>query len=536
MVAADGDQQVLVLDLGVVPRHAAGQGEARAQIDVAVDLQTVALTLVGVDQAVGVVDAADSRELHVLDVIQIGRGVQAGAAVPQASLEAGLIRHDRFRIRRGQNRQVAALDRRTAIAAGHAGEQVQAVVDLIQGAHVPADLLVADRDLTFRIGRRADHDATMIVAAVVGIAQAAGQFQGVCDLIVGLTEDRPGVRLLHDVGDLGRHETADAVEGARHQIDALVPVEGADLPAQTARPVRGQAQFIGVLQQIAGQGAGLDRERSLVACARRRARGDAAVDIAVALGPALEGADHAGQGRRAEIIGHLQRLGGGLLLLEVVAAAVIPDRLAIEVVVQLVRALGQDVGAVHRARALIVARLQGQHGRETVSRGPGDVDAARHIVEIAQVLAVLLGEGGVIGVVDPVVAVVPQGRHAHRQRIRRRQGHGRLGAGRAIVAVGDRAEAGELIARLGGVDLDHAGRGVAAEQGALRPAQHFQLLHVEQGEAFQIDAFQNQLVHHHRHRLRRREVEVHIAQAADVEARGVAAVGAFDLQAGHPAR
>src|SRR5690606_14325611 len=34
----------------------------------------------------------------------------------------------------------------------------------------------------------------------------------------------------------------------------------------------------------------------------------------------------------------------------------------------------------------------------------------------------------------------------------------------------------------------------------------------------------------------RREVEVHIAQAANGEARGVAAGGAYDLQAGHAAR
>ncbi|MNN46303.1 hypothetical protein D3C81_1606820 [compost metagenome] len=62
------------------------------------------------------------------------------------------------------------------------------------------------------------------------------------------------------------------------------------------------------------------------------------------------------------------------------------------------------------------------------------------------------------------------------------------------------------------------------------------MLDVEQGEALQIDALQHQVVHHHRHRLRGGEVEVHIAEAADVEARGVAAVRAFDLQAGHAAR
>ncbi|MNY13651.1 hypothetical protein D3C86_1467980 [compost metagenome] len=159
----------------MVPGHAAGQGEASAQIDVAVDFQAVALALVGVDQAVGVVDAADGGELHVLDVIQIGRSVQTCAAVPQARLEAGLVGHDGLGVGRGQDRQAAALDRRTAIAAGYAGEQVQAVVDLVQGADVPADLLVADRDLALGAGRGADQKLAVIVAAVVGVAQAARQ-------------------------------------------------------------------------------------------------------------------------------------------------------------------------------------------------------------------------------------------------------------------------------------------------------------------------------------------------------------------------
>ncbi|MNS70111.1 hypothetical protein D3C72_1034490 [compost metagenome] len=226
---------------------------------------------------------------------------------------------------------------------------------------------------------------------------------------------------------------------------------------------------------------------------------------------------------------------GGLLLLEVVAAAVVIDGVAVEAVVQLVRALGQNVGAVQRARAFVVAGLQGQQGRQAVGRGPGDVDAAGEVIEVAEVLAVLLGEGGVIGVVDPVVAVVPQAGDAHRQGVRGGQGHADFGAGRAIVAIGQRAEAGEVVAGLDGVDLDHARRGVATEQGALRTAQNLDLLHVEQGEALQVDVLQHHVVEHDRDRLRGVEVEVHVAEAANVEARGVTAVRALDLQAGDAA-
>ena len=164
------------------------------------------------------------------------------------------------------------------------------------------------------------------------------------------------------------------------------------------------------------------------------------------------------------------------------------------------------------------------------------MDACGQIVEPAQVILVGIGERRIVGVVHPVVAVVPQDGAAHLKRVRRRQGDGGLGARRTQVAIGQRAESGEFVRRLDGVDLDHASRGVAAEQRALRSAQHFQLLHVEQGEALQIDAFQNHIVQHDRHRLRGGEVEVHIAQAADIEARGVTTVRAFDLQAGHAAR
>src|SRR3546814_9250705 len=95
--------------------------------------------------------------------------------------------------------------------------------------------------------------------------------------------------------------------------------------------------------------------------------------------------------------------------------------------------------------------------------------------------------------------------------------------------------AAELLRRLDRLELDHASGRVAPEQRALRPAQHLDALQVEGREALQQRAFLHHLVVHQRHWLRGVEVEVGVAQAADVEAREGAAVRGLDVEAGHAA-
>src|SRR5471032_2112882 len=73
------------------------------------------------------------------------------------------------------------------------------------------------------------------------------------------------------------------------------------------------------------------------------------------------------------------------------------------------------------------------------------------------------------------------------------------------------------------------GRGVAAEQRALRAARHFDLVGVEDREAFQHGVFLDHVIDHQTDRLRRVQVEVDIAQAANVEAREGAAVVRLDV-------
>ena len=165
--------------------------------------------------------------------------------------------------------------------------------------------------------------------------------------------------------------------------------------------------------------------------------------------------------------------------------------------------------------------MEVQQGAELIRRLPQQLAAGGElIVALGDVL--LAGEG----VVDPVVAVLVERRQAGRERRRDRAGHGALDV--------DRRESRELLGRLGAVELQHAGRGVSAEERALRPAQHFDLVDVEQRIALQDRAFQDHLVVDEADRLRGVEVEVGVAEAADVGPREGAAEAGFERQAGHP--
>ncbi|MNZ82223.1 hypothetical protein D3C78_1009160 [compost metagenome] len=85
-------------------------------------------------------------------------------------------------------------------------------------------------------------------------------------------------------------------------------------------------------------------------------------------------------------------------------------------------------------------------------------------------------------VLDVAVAAGPVGRNAPGQGLAQGPGQGALGLEVAILAHRslDAALGGK--ARRPGADVDHPGGGVLTEQGALRTAQHFQLLDVHQVE------------------------------------------------------
>jgi hypothetical protein len=198
---------------------------------------------------------------------------------------------------------------------------------------------------------------------------------------------------------------------------------------------------------------------------------------------------------------------------------------------QVVGPLPEDVGAEDARRAVEVPAVELEQGVELVvglpeelcSIGPGPLAAER---------VVLLGEG----VVDPVGLRLVEQRHACRQGVGEATPDRPLEVDVVVGAVGRPNEAVEVLRGLSGFELDHAGRSVAPEERPLRPAQDLGALQVEQGLPLHHRVLEHHLVDHHRDGLRGVEVEVGVAEPADVEARKGATEGRLEQQARHPRR
>ncbi len=171
-----------------------------------------------------------------------------------------------------------------------------------------------------------------------------------------------------------------------------------------------------------------------------------------------------------------------------------------------------------------------QEGVEGVVRLPAELQAVSLHVEAAErvVLARVL-------VVDPVVLALVEHRRARGDGGAERPADRRLEVGGAAAAVGEAGVAVGVARRPDGVELDHAGRRVAPEQRPLGTAQDLDVVDVPQRHALEDGVLEHDVVDHHRDRLRGVEVEVGVAQAADVEAREGAAEGGLEQQARHPA-
>ncbi|MNN05663.1 hypothetical protein D3C81_1184310 [compost metagenome] len=101
----------------------------------------------------------------------------------------------------------------------------------------------------------------------------------------------------------------------------------------------------------------------------------------------------------------------------------------------------------------------------------------------ARALALAADEGAVVvQVVDIAVVAGAVGRQPTGDGFRQRAGDGALALEVAALAAGNLHAAFGGEGRLAGADVDHPGGGVLAEQGALRAAQQFQLLDVQQVE------------------------------------------------------
>ena len=158
-------------------------------------------------------------------------------------------------------------------------------------------------------------------------------------------------------------------------------------------------------------------------------------------------------------------------------------------------------------------------------RAPGEV-----------VIAAGIGAAGRQGGFDIVIAGLEDAREAQRDAVGDGSANSAFEIGGAKIAVGSANVSIELVARFDAFELQRAGRRVAAEQRALRAAQDFDPLGVEDREAFENGVFVDDLVIDEGDGLRGVEVEVRVAEAADIGAREDAAEGGFDDQAGHAGR
>lgn len=298
----------------------------------------------------------------------------------------------------------------------------------------------------------------------------------------------------------------------------------AGLPVERALVLRFGTQLLAVLVQALDAASGFHRERDRAGAGRRREHcAEAAVDVAAAvvLADAFIGGDRV-QRDVAQVPAQIGAAAVGLQFL--VVGAVDGGALRVEAIHQLVGAGLEDVGAEQTRGAVQVAGVRVEQRTERVAALVQQLQAHGRVGIAFQIAAV--------AVFHPVVAALAQRGQTRRPMLAHGdaqaafQGHGAVGAvGQAGVAVIG------ADGRLDRIELDHARRRVAAEQRALRAAQHFQAFQIEDREALEEGVFLHHVVVHQRHRLRGVGIEVGVAIAADIHAREHTAVGGFDIQA-----
>src|SRR5687767_13675731 len=255
--AAGRDHERRVIDLGARVAEAERHHEAVGDEELAVEVEAHTGALVCVHELHEVAAAPDGRQLLVLDLVIEDGGVQADTVVRELRLEAGLDRRDRLRVcdrRRSEERDVAALDGWRAEARRETPVDVQVVVDLVQRAQVPADLVVLD--VLRRRGDRRDVDGQVFF--VVRVARAAGDGEGVGDVVAEVAKHRPGRVLVRQRGR--RHE-----ERVGRHLELRIEVEGACLPEKTIASLRREAELlrelVEVVDAVLGRGGERDEAR-----------------------------------------------------------------------------------------------------------------------------------------------------------------------------------------------------------------------------------------------------------------------------------
>ena len=341
--------------------------------------------------------------------------------------------------------------------------------------------------------------------------------------VVGLAH--PLVAVLRVAG--GQRVVAEALD-----LVVLAEQVGTGLPVQRPRVAGFEPDLLRPLLVLGDAVSRFGRKRDHPrAAAGQEGRAEAAVDVTAAVGAHRLVAGDRVQGQLTAQRPAQAQVGAVVLQLGFVLA-VERDLGGVEAGHKVVAAGLDDVGAKQARRAAVVAHVHVAQCAEVFAR----LDQQLHPQRVVAVALHFPRRPGGIGVVDPVAAGLAQCRHPQRHVGRQRHVHRSLGVDGVVAAPGDAAVALHLLdRRAGGFELDHAGRRVAAEQRALRAAQHLDAVEVESREALQDRVLLHHVVVDQRHRLRRVEAEVGVAVTADVEPREGPAERRFDVQTGHAA-
>ena len=332
-----------------------------------------------------------------------------------------------------------------------------------------------------------------------------------------------------------RDRTAQGVEADGGDVHVFVEEEEAALPGGGATIVMGDAEFVGPLVEPI-DGAGGFRREGNEARAGHGQEDCAEAAINVAHGEDFHAFPAAHIGHGGEVGGlKLQGEGGTEGFQILLVLSIHRNLLPVEIGTHAIGARIDDVCPEEAGRALIVASVDVEKGGDPIRRGPHELTAqGQFLIAFQHVL--IDDAGGKVQIVHIIVTALEQAGDTVGESVRDRAADSAFHVHGVVSAPGHLAVGVKFFGGANAVKLDDTAGGVAAKQRALRSAQDFNLIHVEDREAFQDRALIGNTVIDQRDGLGGVEVKVGVAKAANVEAGEGPAERAFGNDRRHPGR
>ena len=166
--------------------------------------------------------------------------------------------------------------------------------------------------------------------------------------------------------------------------------------------------------------------------------------------------------------------------------------IAAEIRIEPLLAAREDIGAEYAGRAVKLAQLSAQQDIEILARLQEELEpCCDFVIAFKRILGGAAGQD----IVDIVALPLVKHREPGRHRVARNRPADRALCVQGIeAAIGDAAISAQFVPGLHRIKLHDARRRVAAEQGALRPAQHFDTVKVEYRKALQDRVFKDDIV------------------------------------------